>query len=67
MQKEQFDNWWKCEDTDTNTTKSALQIPLLPDGILFEGLVLGRMMKFEDWDHADSKKFPHLETSKLMK
>jgi len=24
-------------------------------------------MKFEDWDLVDSKKFPHLEASQLMK
>jgi len=49
--------------------KSALQTLLLPDGIMFEGSILGRvpMMKFEDWDHVDRKKFPHLETSQLMK
>lgn len=31
-------------------TKSSLQTPLLPDGIVFEGMHLGRVatMKFED-------------------
>ena len=34
-----------------------------------EGSTLGRVptMKFEDWDLADSKKFPHLKTENLMK
>ena len=52
-----------------DTVKNALETPLLPDGIIFEGSVLGcvPMMKFEDWDLVDSKKFPHLETSQLMK
>lgn len=54
---------------DLDAVKSALQTPFLPDGIMFEGLVLGRvpMMKFEDWDLAKRENFPHLETSQLMK
>lgn len=54
---------------DLDATKGTLQTSLLPNGILFEGVVLGRvpMMKFEDWDLMDSEKFPHLETRKLMK
>lgn len=54
---------------DLDATKSALQTLLLPDGIMFEGLALGHVpiMKFDDWDLADSKKFPHLETKNLMK
>lgn len=49
--------------------KSALQTSLLPDGITFEGPLLGRMptLKFEDWDHMDSENFPHIETTNLMK
>jgi len=49
--------------------KSALQTQLLPDSITFEGLPLGLVptLKFEDWDLADSKKFPHLVTESLMK
>jgi len=63
---------WKGKEKvpkDLDATKSTLQNPLLPDVILFEGLVMGHMptMKFEDWDLADSEKFPHLETSNLMK
>lgn len=52
-----------------DTVKSALKTPLLPNGILFEGSVLGCVptMKFEDWDLVDNEKFPHLETSQLMK
>ena len=43
-------------------TKSSLQTLLLPDGIVFERTHLGHVptMKFEDWDLADSGKFPHL-------
>jgi len=49
--------------------KSALQTPLLPDGITFEGLLLGCVptLKFEDWDLANSEKFPHLKMASLMK
>jgi len=49
--------------------KSALQTPLLPNGIVLESLALGCMptMKFEYWDLTDNKKFPHLETEHLMK
>jgi len=56
-------------DKDLDATKSTLQTPLLPDGIVFEGLALGRMstMKFEDWNLVDSEKFPHLETENLTK
>jgi len=54
---------------DVDTVKSALKTPLLLNEILFEGSVLGHVptMKFEDWDLADNEKFPHLETSQLMK
>lgn len=54
---------------DLEPTKSALQTPLLPDVINFEGSPLGRVptMKFEDWDLADSEKFPHMGTEILMK
>lgn len=46
----------------------ALQTPLFPNGIVFKGSHLGHVpaMKFEDWDLADSEKFPHLETTNLM-
>lgn len=54
---------------DLDAKKSALQTPLLPDGITFEGLLLGRVptVKFEDWDLTHSEKFLHLETKNLMK
>ena len=54
---------------DLDSAKSALQTPLLPDGIVFEGTHLGCMqpVKFEYWDLADHEKFPHLETGNLMK
>lgn len=54
---------------DMDTMKSALHMPLLPDGITFEGSHLGHVptVKFEDWDLANSEKFPHLETVNLMK
>jgi len=54
---------------DLDATKSALQTPLLPNGIIFEGSHLGCVptMKFEDWYLTDSEKFPHLETESLMK
>ena len=40
----------------------------LPKGVLLEGTEFGRIytLKFEDWDLADTEKFPHLETSELM-
>jgi len=48
---------------DLDETKSLLQTPLLPNGIMFEGTHLGQVpsMKFEDWDLADRENFPHLE------
>jgi len=54
---------------DLDATKSALQTLLLLDGIIFEGSHLGCVptLKFEDSDIADSKNFPHLETTNLMK
>jgi len=54
---------------DVDTIKSALKTSLLLDGILFEGSVLGHIttMKFENLDLMDSERFPHLETSQLMK
>jgi len=52
-----------------DATKSSLQTPLLPDGIVFEGSHLGHVptMKFEDWDLADIEKFPQLEIENMMK
>jgi len=49
--------------------KSAIQTSLLPNGITFEGPLLGRVptLKFEDWDLTDSDKFPHVEMESLMK
>lgn len=54
---------------DLDAIRNTLKTPLLPNGILFEGSILGcmPMMKFEDWDLADNQKFPHLETSQLKK
>ena len=54
---------------DLDETKSLLQTTLLPDGLVFEGPHLSHVptMKFEDWDLANHEKFPHLETSHLMK
>lgn len=54
---------------DLDETKSLLQTPLLPDGIMLEGRHLGCVssMKFEYWDLANREKFPHLETKNLMK
>jgi len=53
---------------DLDATKSALETPLLPDGIFIECLVMGHVptMKFEDWYLVDSEKFPHLQTKNLM-
>jgi len=53
---------------DLDNSKSPLQTPLLPDGIIFEGTHLGRVptLKFEDWDLADHEKFPHLVTAQLI-
>lgn len=54
---------------DSDAAKSALQTTLLPDGIVFEGSPMGcvPIMKFEDWDLANSEKFPLLEIENLMK
>ena len=54
---------------DLDVVKSSLQTPLLPDGIVLEGMHLGCVltMKFECWDLADREKLPHLETENLMK
>ena len=51
-----------------DAAKSTLQTPLLPDEIRFDGLPLGRVpsIKFEDWDLADSDKFPQLAADKLL-
>jgi len=45
---------------DLEAMKSALQTPLLPNDIMFEGLPLGWVltMNFRDWDLTDSEKFP---------
>jgi len=53
---------------DLDAIKSTFNTPFLRIGVLFEGSVVGHVptMKFEDWDLADSEKFPHLETSQLM-
>jgi len=47
--------------------KSALQTPLLLDDIRFDSPPLGWVsnIKFEDWDLADSEKFPQLAAEKL--
>ena len=54
---------------DLDDTKSSLQIMLLPDNIMFEGMNLGWVpsLKFEDLDLADHEKFSHLETRHLIK
>jgi len=54
---------------DLDETKSSLQTLLLPGSIMFEGMQLGHMltMKFEYWDLADRKRFPHLQTRNLIK
>lgn len=53
---------------DLDETKSLLQSPLLLNGIVFEGMHVGRVptMKFKDWDLAIREKFPHLETKNIM-
>ena len=53
---------------DLDAMKSALQTPLLPNEIRFDGPPLGRVpnTKFEDWDVTDSKKFPQLAAGKLL-
>ena len=62
---------WKGKvkaDKDLEATKSALQTPLLTNGITFEGPPLGRVptLKFEDCDLANHENFPHLTTQILM-
>lgn len=54
---------------DLEAMKSVLQTPLLPEDITFEGPPLGWVptMKFNDWDLADSEKFPHMTMERLMK
>jgi len=53
---------------DIDESKSSLKNPLLLDNLVFEGLHLQRVpvLKFEDWDPIDHKKFMHLATAKLM-
>lgn len=54
---------------DLDKIKNSLQIPLLPNDVIFECTHLGQVpsLKFEDWDLADHEKFPHLEIVQLMK
>jgi len=54
---------------DIDERKVPLQIPLLPDEIVFEGPCLGQvpLLKLEDLDLADHEKFPHLVTKQLMR
>ena len=49
---------------DIDKSKVPLQTPLLLDEIVFEGPCLWRvpLLKLEDWDLTDTKKFPHLAT-----
>lgn len=49
---------------DIDERKVALHIPLLLDEIFFKGQCLGwfPLLKLEDWDFADTEKFPHLVT-----
>lgn len=53
---------------DIDESKVTLHTPLLPEKIVFEGLRLGRLplLKLEDWDLADTERFPHLEMDQLM-
>lgn len=53
---------------DINERNSSQQTPILPDDIIFKGVHLGRVpvLKFEDCNLVDHKKFPHLETTQLM-
>lgn len=54
---------------DIDKSKTPLQTPLLPNEIFFDGLHLARvlLLKLEDWDLANHKNFPHLETEQLMR
>lgn len=54
---------------DLDESKSSLQTLLLLDDIIFKGMHLGRMptLKFEDLDLTDHKKFPHIDTTQLMR
>lgn len=53
---------------DLDIVKAELQALLLPDDIRFEGLPLGCVpsLKFEDWDLANSDKFPELAEDMLL-
>ena len=53
---------------DLDETKSSLQTPLLPYGIMFEGTHLGHVLslKFEYLDLVDHEKFPHIKIGNLM-
>lgn len=53
---------------DIDESKTPLQTPLLSDDIVFDRPRLAQvpLLKLEDWDLVDHKKFPHLETKQLM-
>lgn len=45
---------------DPNNTKFMISTPLLPEKVVFDGAMLGRIpsLKLEDWDLGDHAKFP---------
>lgn len=53
---------------DLDVVQSKLITMSLPKGVPLKGMEFGSIptMKFEDWDLVDTKRFPHLETTKLM-
>lgn len=53
---------------DLDAIDNILITPSIPKGVLFNGMMIGRIptMKFKDWDLVDTEKFPHLEISELM-
>lgn len=53
---------------DPDEGKFMLNTPLLPENIAFKGpcLVHIRHLKLEDWDLADTERFPYLATNSFM-
>lgn len=54
--------------TNLDEVDNKLIISSLPKGVPIESSMVGYIlaMKFEDWDLADTTKFPHLGTGALM-
>jgi len=53
---------------DSETTKFMVSTPILPEKVVFEGVLLGIIpsLKLEDWDLVDQEKFPRLALNKYL-